>query len=93
MKEELYYIQNRGYCGDCLLWWRSNRCGYTMNLKEALKVTAAEAATFTRIEDVPWPVSDIDAIAQHHVNSEHLGNAKPAALVGCGAAAPVGGKA
>ena len=79
MSETMYYIQNRGYCGDCLLWWRANRCGYTMNLDEALKVTAEEALTFTRVEDVPWLVSDIDAISQRHVNSECMGAAKPAA--------------
>jgi hypothetical protein len=49
-----------------------------MNLAEALKVTAAEAATFTRVEDVPWLASEIDAIAERHVNSEHMGNAVPA---------------
>lgn len=77
----MYYIQNRGYCGDCLLWWRANRCGYTLNLAEALKVTAKEAATFKRHEDVPWLVSDIDAIAERHVNSERMGILADAAPV------------
>jgi hypothetical protein len=89
MTDELYYIQNRGFCGDCLLWWRANRCGYTMNLRDALKVTAKEAATFDRVEDVPWLASEIDAIAEYHVNSEHMGRANPGILK----AAPVGGKA
>jgi len=74
--ERLYYVQNRGGCGDCLIWWRADRCGYTMNLAEALKVTAAEAATFTRNEDRPWLASEVDAVAERHVNSQHMGTAK-----------------
>lgn len=72
---DLYYIQNRGYCGDCLLWWRANRCGYTMNLDEALKVEYKEARHICASrphQDRPWLVSEIDALSERHVNSERL---------------------
>lgn len=41
--QERFYIQNRGYCGNCLQWWRADRHGYTMDLREALKVGRKEA--------------------------------------------------
>lgn len=71
----LYYIQSRGYSGDCLLWWRENRCGYTMNLDEALKLPEQEARTLCAgrpDEDFAWPVEEIDQVAERHVNSERF---------------------
>ena len=71
--KDLYYIQNRGYSGDCLRFWRSNECGYTTNLDEALVVSKTEAegiCTSRPKEDIPWPCAYLDAIAQRHVNSE-----------------------
>jgi len=72
--QHLFYIQNKGFCGDCLLFWRANRCGYTTDLRQALKVGPAEADKIcsSRIgEDIPWPVNQLDAVAEMHINSEH----------------------
>jgi hypothetical protein len=70
----LFYIQNKGFCGDCLLFWKENRCGYTTDLRKALKVSRDEADRIcsSRIgEDIPWPVNQLDSVAEMHVNSEH----------------------
>src|ERR1700722_14551761 len=72
---ERFYIQNKGFCGDCLLWWRRNRCGYTTDLSEALMVGRDEAESICKDrpwEDVMWPTSLIDRLASLHLNSEHL---------------------
>ena len=69
----LYYIQNKGYCGDCLKWWRANRQGYTLNLDDAGKYGESEALSICAVrrgQDVAWLVEDIDAVAARHVNSE-----------------------
>ena len=38
----------RGYCGDCLLWWRVEGKGYTCDLDYAWKVTEEKAAAICR---------------------------------------------
>lgn len=70
---ELYYIQNRGYCGNCVLWWRHDRCGYTVNLDEALKVPKEEAESICSDRpymDHMWPADQVDAHAQRHASCE-----------------------
>lgn len=74
---ELYYIQNTGFCGNCLKWWRVDGHGYTMDLDDAWKVNKEKADEICRSrpkEDIPWPVSVIDSVAQRHVNVERLRN-------------------
>jgi len=71
----LFYIQNRGFCGDCLRWWKADRCGYTLNLDQAWKGPQEEAAEICRSrpqEDIAWPVLLIDSVAARHVNNETL---------------------
>ena len=75
MSAPLFYIQNRGYCGNCLLWWRADRHGYTMNLDEALKLPENEARRLCESrpnEDIPRPVKMIDKYTARHVNCEKL---------------------
>lgn len=48
MSSRDYYIQNVGFCGDCLRWWRKGRNGYTLNLDEAMRVTKKEAMAICR---------------------------------------------
>lgn len=75
MSTELFYIQHRGFSGDCLLWWRKERAGYTMDLDDALQVPMAEAESICRsrpTEDIKWQVSLIDRLARRHVNNEDL---------------------
>lgn len=73
--EKLYYIQAPGYSGDCLIWWRISRCGYTTNLDEALKLPKDEVDRICSDPDrgdVAYPVEFIDALAHRHLNSEVL---------------------
>jgi hypothetical protein len=72
--EPMYYIQARGFSGDCFLFWRRGRCGYTTDLSDAMQVGKAEADRITADKDrgdKAWPVADLDRIAERHVNSEH----------------------
>lgn len=72
---QIYYIQHRGYCGNCLSWWRPNGQGYTLDLNQAWKVTPEEAKRICQSrphEDIMWPAEMIDDVAARHVNSESL---------------------
>ena len=74
----LFYIQNKGFCGDCLKWWKPNGHGYTLDLDRAWQVDQEKAANICRNrpkQDIAWPCKLIDEIAARHVNSETL-NAK-----------------
>lgn len=71
----LFYIQNRGYCGNCLSWWRIGGHGYTLNLDEAWRVPKEQAEAIVRNRpglDKAWPVEVIDESAHRHVNCETL---------------------
>ena len=73
--EKLYYIQNKGQVGNCLLWWRVEGHGYTCNLNEAWQVNQEKAAAICRSrprEDIPWPVKRVDKAAERHVSLELL---------------------
>ena len=44
MKDGLYYIQDtRSVCGNSVVWWRVDGCGYTSNLDEAWRVGREQA--------------------------------------------------
>lgn len=71
----LYYIQNKGYVGNSLVWWKKDGKGYTCNLNEAWKVpydTAAEICQARPGEDFMRNVKQIDQIAQRHVDVQDL---------------------
>lgn len=71
--EALYYIQNRGYSGNCLRWWKEGYNGYTSNLNEAARVTLDEAKRLTqRPDDSAWPVAVVDSMSERHVNGNKL---------------------
>jgi hypothetical protein len=72
---QLYYIQNRGYCGNCMSFWRMYGKGYTCDLDDAWKVPKEKAEEIVRSRptvDTAWPVEQIDAAAQRHVSIEVL---------------------
>jgi len=76
--EPLYYIQNVGYQGNCMKFWRPDGKGYTVDLNDAWKVTKARADDICRSrpkEDIPHLASTIDAIAQRHASIEALRHA------------------
>lgn len=67
---EMYYIQNVGYCGNCLKWWRAGGRGYTANLDEAWLVDKAKADSICSSrpkEDIPWPQGKALAASERHV--------------------------
>ncbi len=72
-EQELYYIQNVGYVGNCLLWWRPNGNGYTCDLDDAWRVTKEKADDICRTrrgQDIAWPVSAVDSAANRHLDCE-----------------------
>lgn len=65
--EALYYVQDtRQVVGNCGLWWRAERAGYSCNLDEAGKYTGEEAARM-RDTDVAWPIAHVEANVVRHV--------------------------
>jgi hypothetical protein len=68
--EEFYYIQHKGYVGNCLQWWKVNRCGYTCDLLKAWKVRKTKAEEICAVrpdEDIPWPASKAEHLVQWHL--------------------------
>ena len=66
----LYYIQHKGFCGNCLFWWRPDGCGYTCDLNQAWEVSKEEALNICKDrpkEDIPWLKQKADKRAQRHV--------------------------
>ena len=73
--DRLYYIQDkRTTCGNCVMWWRQGRAGYTAHLELAEVFTEAEAMAIARnrATDVPWPKDVIDSIAGLTVDHQRL---------------------
>ena len=69
-KEELYYIQNQGFVGNAIIWWRVDGRGYTTDIREAGKFTKEEAKEIIkRPEDTAWPCSYIDNNVKAHKNN------------------------
>jgi hypothetical protein len=67
---DLYYIQNIGYCGNCLKWWRENGNGYTDDLRQAWKVSKEQATQICNSrpkEDIPWPCLVAELQVRYHV--------------------------
>ena len=65
-----YYIQNRGYEGNCLKWWRVDGHGYTVDLREAWKVSREKALNICAdrpTEDIAWPAEIVEKHVQWHV--------------------------
>lgn len=75
MKGELFYIQSKGFCGNCLAFWRENGGGYTCNLDEAWMVTKAKALEICRNrpdQDFPLPADGVDKLAVRHLTQSGL---------------------
>lgn len=76
-QRELYYIQDTRQCvGNSALWWREGGHGYTCDLKQAWKVEwKAETFKFASLRDtdVLRPVSEMDWIAELHVDVQRIG--------------------
>lgn len=73
--EPMFYIQDtRQFVGNCPMWWGPNGRGYVTRLNEAGRYTEQEAIkqNRTRDTDIPWPCAEIDAIARHTVDFQHM---------------------
>lgn len=73
VSEDQYYLQDtRDYVGNCVLWWRKNREGYTTDLREAHIFTKDEAYRqhACRASDLPWPKAYIDARSAPRVDHQ-----------------------
>ena len=73
--EDLYYIQNSGYSGNSMIFWRIGGHGYTCDLSEAWRVTKEEALIICRsrpTEDTPRQCSLIDSLACKQISIEKL---------------------
>lgn len=78
-KKKYYYIQNTGYCGNILKWWRVDGHGYTTDLKEAWKVNFEEAKKICRWrpkEDIMWDAELVERAATLQVCCEALRSEK-----------------
>lgn len=73
--EKLFYIQNAGYVGNCLRFWKADRCGYTCHIEDALLVGEAEAKRICASrpnEDFAIPASEIRMAATLQVDGERM---------------------
>ncbi len=80
----MFYIQNKGFVGNCLRWWRAGGYGYTCNLNEAGQFSEAEARRIWNgrpLEDIPWKVEEIDQRAERHVDGQILFSASNSGLL------------
>ncbi len=70
MTPPLYYIQHRGFQGNCLIWWADGGHGYTCNLDEAWMLPLKKAKEVCRsrpAEDIPRAIDEVDKVAVRHV--------------------------
>lgn len=75
MNKDLYYIQDtRTIVGNCVLWWRPNRLGYTTDLNEAGRYTQKEALAQhrSRDTDVPWLCSEIEPLVRRTIDFQYV---------------------
>ena len=73
--ENLYYIQNTGYCGNFLKFWRPDGHGYTLDLNDAWLVPFEQAKKICRsrpTEDIPILKELAELASQRAVNIEIL---------------------
>ena len=74
-EQEQYYLQeSETIVGNCMLFWRKDRKGYTTNLDEAHIFTREEALAQQRCRetDIPWPKKTLDKVAQRTVDIQHI---------------------
>jgi len=75
-----YVLQNSGFSGDFIKFWREQGKGYTFNFTEAWRMTkekAEELAKSRPNEDIPRKLKDCLAACQTVVNFELLQNPNP----------------
>ena len=74
-EQEQYYLQeSETIVGNCMLFWRKDRKGYTTNLDEAHIFTREEAQAQQRCRetDIPWPKKLLDSMSERSVNIQRV---------------------
>lgn len=67
----MYYIQYKGYCGNCLIWWKVDGKGYTSDLNKAWLLTEEEIKTKKWREfDIPRKKKDVEQFIVKHVTQD-----------------------
>ena len=69
-----FYILDASCLGVSALWWRPERCGYTVRLDEAGVYSEDDALSIAKIRgtDVPCEKSMVDALAYRTVDVSAL---------------------
>lgn len=73
---EMYYVRNKGYLGNALLWWKKDCKGYTCDIRDAEKFTKDEAEKICkRPQDTAYRCEYIDGLTVSHkliVDSQYV---------------------
>lgn len=75
MSEKLYFIQDaRQFVGNAVLFWCSDRCGYTTDIDKAGRYPETEANKIAgmRKTDIAWPVEILEPCAKRYVDAQDL---------------------
>jgi hypothetical protein len=71
--EPKYLIWNRQYVGNCLLFWREGKAGYTTNIDLAHKFTYEEAVrTVASSDHKVIPFDHLSEVSWRTVHADHL---------------------
>lgn len=67
-----YFIQDtRTCCGNDVLWWRPNGCGYTTDMDHA-GIYSRKEADGKRPTDHAWPIEQVIPLAHRVVDLQKL---------------------
>ena len=70
--ENMFYVQDtRGYCGNCVMWWREGNGGYTTHLSDA-RLFREDELHEDRETYKPWPAQDVLDAATAQVDIQLL---------------------
>lgn len=70
--DNLFYVQDtRQYVGNCVLWWRQGKAGYTTKITDA-HVFHEDELPSLRDTDKPWPVDIVRDSASLRVDFQDL---------------------
>lgn len=64
-----YILDTRSVVGNCGVWWRADRNGYTCDLTKAGRYGEGETKGL-RPTDIALPCDEVDALAVQHVRTD-----------------------
>lgn len=67
-----YYLQMRGFVGNCMRWWKRDDIGFTCDIRRARIFNRYDADYLCKNNDglTMWPESYIDERVTHHIKFE-----------------------